>query len=208
VGTYLVKSFSGNVRRMSTKNIVAPKSSLIELELTSEDVGVIKKADGDYLVVYFVGLKKSTRIHKSQLTFLNPAEFGDLFSKKICNVCHKIRKTELFDLNQSGKGDRPVRRPSCKDCRKKIDGVGMTSADKKKWNEIKPNYVEFQCPICKKTTIPPLTSKVVLNHDHETGIPSGWICDSCNTGLGRFKDDIEILKHAIDYLKEANRGRE
>ena len=87
------------------------------------------------------------RINKNQLTFLNPAEYGDLFPKKICNVCHRIRKTEFFDLNQSGKGDRPVRRPSCKDCRKKIDGVGMTSADKKKWNAVKPNYVEFQCPI-------------------------------------------------------------
>lgn len=193
---------------MAKDKIVAPKGSLIEFELSSEDVGVVKRVDGDFLVVYFVGLGKRVRIHKSKLTFLNPAEYGDLFSKKICNVCHKVRNTEEFDLNQSGKGDRPVRRPSCKKCRKKIDGVGMTAMDKKKWNASKPNYEEFQCPICKKTTIPPLTSKVVLNHDHETGIPSGWICDSCNTGLGRFKDDIEILKHAIEYLKEANRGRE
>lgn len=192
---------------MKSERIVAPKKSLIEFQLSAEDVGVIKEVDGDHLIIFFVGLNISARIHKSDLTFLNSKEFGDLFPRKICNVCHKIRKTELFDLNQSGKGDRPVRRPSCKDCRKRIDGVGMTAADRKKWNKVKPEFVEFECPICKKITIPPITSKVVLNHDHQTGIPSGWICDSCNTGLGRFKDDISILQHAIEYLKEANQGR-
>ena len=41
----------------------------------------------------------------------------------------------------------------------------------------------------------------MLAHDHKTGRPRAWICDSCNTGIGRFKDEIEILKNAIEYLK-------
>ena len=57
-------------------------------------------------------------------------------------------------------------------------------------------------------TIAGVTSKVVLNHDHGTGVPSGWICDSCNTGLGRFKDDPEILRNAIRYLEEAKKSQE
>jgi len=43
---------------------------------------------------------------------------------------------------------------------------------------------------------------MVLEHDHRTGKPGGWICDSCNTGLGRFKDDVELLKSAIEFLKK------
>ena len=55
----------------------------------------------------------------------------------------------------------------------------------------------------EKITIPGVTSKVVLDHDHNTGKPRAWICDSCNTGLGRFKDRVELLQNAIDYLKKS-----
>lgn len=62
--------------------------------------------------------------------------------------------------------------------------------------KIKPNMKIWTCPICKKTTIPGLTGKVVCDHNHKTGHPRAWICDSCNTGSGRFKDDITLLKNA------------
>lgn len=107
----------------------------------------------------------------------------------------------MFDKNQNGKNNRSVRRPSCINCRKEIDGKGISSADKKIWEKTKPNYIIWECPICKKRTIPGLTSKVVLDHNHITGKPRSWICDSCNTGLGRFKDDINTMYDAINYLK-------
>ena len=59
----------------------------------------------------------------------------------------------------------------------------------------------FICPICEKRTIVNVTAKIVPDHDHDTGAGREWICDSCNTGLGRFKDDITILETAIKYLK-------
>ena len=186
---------------MDTQKIVVAKVSLCEQLITNEDVGVIKKQDGEMIVIYFVGLNKTIKLHQSEIDFLDVKNYGDLFDKKICNVCHKIRPTVEFDLNQNGKGDRPVRRPSCKACRREIDGMSISTTDRKEWNKVKPEWVEFECPICRKTTIPPVTSKVVLNHDHKTGVPSGWICDSCNTGLGRFKDSIPILQNAIKYLE-------
>jgi Recombination endonuclease VII len=30
----------------------------------------------------------------------------------------------------------------------------------------------------------------------------GLLCEDCNLGLGRFKDSIEVLNNAIQYLKE------
>lgn len=60
----------------------------------------------------------------------------------------------------------------------------------------------FTCPICQKTTIVEVTANLVKDHDHHTGKGREWICDSCNTGLGRFKDDINLLKRAINYLKK------
>src|SRR3989344_5026347 len=104
--------------------------------------------------------------------------------------------------NQNAKNNRSVRRPSCKDCRVKMEGIGVSRINRVKWLKKKPHNNPFECPICKKRTIAGVTSKVVLEHDHRTGKPGGWICDSCNTGLGRFKDYVELLKSAIEFLKK------
>jgi hypothetical protein len=176
------------------------KKSPINLEIN--DVGVIKKIENNKFHVFFIRLKKIVVVEKKDIGFLEAKNYGDHALEKICNICHKILPTDNFDLNQNGKGDRPVRRPSCKKCREVIDGVAMKSKEKREWEKSKPKLQEFECPICSKITIPGLTSKVVLNHDHASGKIFGWICDSCNTGLGRFKDDIKILNKAIKYLKK------
>jgi len=41
----------------------------------------------------------------------------------------------------------------------------------------------------------------VIDHCHDTSKIRGIICNHCNTGLGLFKDNIEVLSNAIDYLK-------
>lgn len=44
--------------------------------------------------------------------------------------------------------------------------------------------------------------KLSIDHNHITGKFRGIICSSCNCGLGYFKDSIETLQSAIDYLKQ------
>lgn len=41
-----------------------------------------------------------------------------------------------------------------------------------------------------------------LDHCHKTGIIRGLLCGSCNVGLGHFKDNIDSLKKAVNYLLE------
>lgn len=165
------------------------------------EIGIIDEENEDTFSVNFIVENKKIIVNKNQVELFNPLETGDLFPKKVCNICHRLLNTELFAKNQNGKGGRTVRRPSCNDCRRVIDGVNMSAAEKRKWNKIKPNMEVFECPICHKRTIPGLTSKVVLDHNHKTGLGRGWICDSCNTGIGRFKDEIELLKSAINFLE-------
>lgn len=183
---------------VAKKNVVAPQEIMIE----KGDVGVIKSENKNHASIFFIRIWKQVELNRNDFEIIDVRKTGDGFSKKICNVCHKLRKTIDFAKNQNAKNNRSVRRPSCKDCRVKMEGIGVSRIDKIEWLKKKPHNEPFRCPICKKRTIAGVTSKVVLEHDHRTGKPGGWICDSCNTGLGRFKDDVELLKSGIKFLKK------
>jgi len=183
---------------VAKKNIIAPQEIMVE----KGDIGVIKSENKNLVSVFFIRIWKQVELNKSDFEIIDVRKTGDEFSKKICNICHKLRKTTDFAKNQNAKNNRSVRRPSCKDCRVRMEGVGVSRTDRVKWLKKKPHNEPFECPVCKKRTIAGITSKVVLEHDHRTGKPGGWICDSCNTGLGRFKDDVGLLKSAIGFLKK------
>jgi len=40
-----------------------------------------------------------------------------------------------------------------------------------------------------------------VDHDHVFGNVRGMTCFNCNGGLGQFRDRIDILRKAIDYLE-------
>ena len=40
------------------------------------------------------------------------------------------------------------------------------------------------------------------DHNHETNEFRGWLCNGCNSGLGQFGDNPEVLKRAYFYLKK------
>jgi hypothetical protein len=55
-----------------------------------------------------------------------------------------------------------------------------------------------RCAICKKS---PKTGKVLcVDHDHNTGIVRGLLCDLCNTFLGRIQDSIPKIQAILKYL--------
>ncbi len=181
------------------RNIKILGQSLIE----KDDVGIVESGLEGNTKIFFVRAGETARLNKSFFEIFNVKKTGDAFPKKICNVCHKLLNTGLFDKNQNAKNNRSVRRPSCKNCRKILEGKNIDPKLKREWLKVnpEPKNSPFLCPICDKRTIAGVTSKVVLDHSHLTGKPRAWICDSCNTGIGRFKDDIAILQRAIEFLK-------
>ena len=42
-----------------------------------------------------------------------------------------------------------------------------------------------------------------VDHDHATGLFRGWLCSSCNLGLGKIGDTIEAVERLLAYLKRA-----
>ena len=63
------------------------------------------------------------------------------------------------------------------------------------------------CAICNQpeTAIsrwnPSIIKNLSVDHNHITGKTRGLLCGQCNTAIGRFKDDINILQLAINYLR-------
>jgi len=58
--------------------------------------------------------------------------------------------------------------------------------------------VNYRCQICG------IKPKNILDidHDHNTGRIRGLLCRHCNHGLGKFNDNIELIKKALEYLSK------
>jgi hypothetical protein len=56
-----------------------------------------------------------------------------------------------------------------------------------------------ECQICH---LPLTFEESRYDHCHESGKHRGFLCNSCNSGLGMFKDDTDILESAIRYLSD------
>lgn len=166
-------------------------------------VGVINAINGEYAMVLFIGLNEIKRVCFSDLEPLDIYKTGKGFKYKICNICHILKSTDDFEINQTDAKGRKTTRPSCRECRKQIDGIKLSVNEKKRMNRIAPKKGSiFTCPICEKRSIVGVTANLVRDHNHETGEGREWICDSCNTGLGRFKDNPKFLEKVIEYLKK------
>jgi hypothetical protein len=72
------------------------------------------------------------------------------------------------------------------------------------WFDAKMIEQDSKCAICHK----PFTDTPHIDHNHECcpqlkscdKCRRGLLCEDCNLGLGRFKDDTTVLANAIQYV--------
>lgn len=53
-----------------------------------------------------------------------------------------------------------------------------------------------RCAVCSNL----FTATPHVDHSHKTGKVRGLLCGGCNTGLGLFKDNPDVLRAAVRYL--------
>jgi transcription elongation factor Elf1 len=153
-------------------------------------------------LIWLIGADCDFIIPKVEVEEIDVTRTGDKFEFKICNVCHCIKSVENFARNQNNLHGT-IRRPSCNKCRTTIDKRAPRTKQAKQMEKQRPKVGEpFLCPICRKRSIVGITAKIVADHDHYTGNIRGFICDSCNTGLGRFKNGENYLMNAVNYIKD------
>ena len=67
-----------------------------------------------------------------------------------------------------------------------------------------------KCGICgsketrKCSKNPGKISRLVIDHCHKTNKVRGLLCHSCNTAIGKFKENIEIMYNAMAYVEHWN----
>lgn len=60
------------------------------------------------------------------------------------------------------------------------------------------------CAICgspETRIVKGTLNSLVVDHNHETGVIRGLLCALCNTALGKFHDDPDLLRRAAEYLE-------
>jgi len=148
----------------------------------------------------------------------------------LCTVCKEKKEFSKFYLRTavSKRTGLNLRYSNCKECfkrQRRIDYPRHRDREMNwrlltKYGIGKDEYdlmLEAQggtCKICNKgghirkkgsrkgkagTPIP-----LNVDHNHKTGQIRGLLCLNCNTGIGHFKDSIDLIKKALEYLEKAN----
>ena len=118
-----------------------------------------------------------------------------------CSICGPETKIRIYSnqrvgcLTSSRVLTEEVRRAQ------RLRRVGLTPETHAALMESQGNL----CALCRG----PFGDKPYVDHDHECCPPKracqkcirGILCNSCNTGLGKFKDDPAMLQRAIEYLQ-------
>jgi len=131
---------------------------------------------------------------------------------KVCNECSQELPTKLFSKCSSNKDGLQGKCKLCDNAiqRKRREDPAINEKHKlrmrirqhiRKYGLSEEEAIDLvtnrtgECDICGDVV------PLVVDHCHTTGSIRGRICSPCNTGLGFFKDNINSLEQAIDYLR-------
>jgi hypothetical protein len=117
--------------------------------------------------------------------------------------------------------DRQRHRAECRDCQKSRDRKRKQETYdpiKKREYDLKTKYditldqyddmyeeQQGRCAICGTDQPGGRGNHFAVDHDHLTGQVRSLLCEGCNTGLGKFKDNPDLLRSAQLYLLSYDR---
>jgi hypothetical protein len=84
---------------------------------------------------------------------------------------------------------------------KRIEKFGITVSD----YEAMLRDQNYRCILCGSEEWECRDDVLAIDHDHKTGKVRGLLCNSCNLGLGHFRDNPDLLERAQNYLLDSRR---
>lgn len=119
---------------------------------------------------------------------------------KQCLRCEKHLPKTKFIKNKSSKDGL---NGWCRHCSKDSSLLSKYDISLSDYNKLICDQ-SGRCAICDTTEPKGRRNVFVVDHCHKTGKVRGLLCNHCNTGIGKLKDNIELLQKAISYLKKSN----
>ena len=104
-----------------------------------------------------------------------------------CKMCHSVFSAE--------KNRKPEATQARKDAWRKYNRFKLYGVTKEDYDRMYEGQ-NGECNICNK-----YYELLFIDHCHNDGHVRGLLCNSCNRGLGVFKDDISLLEKAIAHLR-------
>lgn len=118
----------------------------------------------------------------------------------ICKTCRNKRASAYQKNNQhkvlawrAARKDRGVTLRYRKDCSYKKFNASATAYD------LQFLAQHGKCAICLRSPGEG-ERRFAFDHDHDNGVVRGVLCSTCNSGLGLFYDNPELLLGALQYL--------
>lgn len=140
----------------------------------------------------------------------NPRFYQAPEGQSYCSKCDSYKPNNDFTANKHTEAGRYMHCKTCVNKNYRKHQADRVLQDKtKNYGISAKEYVELLekqghvCAICgePETRIHRGTlASFSVDHDHETGKIRGLLCGTCNHGLGYFRDDVELMKSAIEYL--------
>lgn len=174
-------------------------------------------------------LALSSSVHYCSRECLNMEQMLRLSdgTDRVCTKCEKSKPvTEFYDRK-----DRKGKRSLCIEC-----WTGRTTArtlEKRKQEPFKYSALSYKstikmkygisieeydrllklqdgkCALCRKPEVRRLRGNIArlsVDHCHVTGKIRGLLCSKCNTAIGLFEDNKELMQKAIEYLEASREG--
>ena len=123
-------------------------------------------------------------------------------TEKSCSRCKIVQPIDNFTLDPTTSDGHKA---NCKTCaipgQRDYDlrrNYGITHAE----YDVMYGQQGGLCAICGEPAAPLHGKHAPIDHNHTTGQVREILCGSCNTGIGYFMEDPEVLESAARYLRK------
>ena len=120
--------------------------------------------------------------------------------RKDCAGCGRDLPLERYHHNPQRNDKRGSYCMDCAKVRSKRYGRNTVLRKYALTHEAYAAMLTAQDGVCRICRTPPRAKHLAVDHCHKTGAIRGLLCGSCNTSIGKLKDDPKLLLRAAQYL--------